>query len=94
MHVESGFATAPSIGDRGKSAHGNGHDSLISPSDIRHEIVPISLGHTKIAQNDIYFVDFEEGDAAGHGSNRENIVAPASQEAGEGLSRVIVVLDE
>jgi hypothetical protein len=94
MHVEAGFAAAPSIGNGGKSAYGNGHDSLIFSSDIRHKVVSISFGHAEIAQDDINFVDLEESDAAGHGSDRENIVTPGSQEAGEGSARVIVVFNE
>ena len=92
MEIEAGFSASPDIFVLVKSSKGYAFDGLFS-FGLRDHVVAAPVGQANVAQDDVELLRLDNLQRALCAIGHRNLVAEMTEEAGQDLERVAVILD-
>lgn len=93
-HIEAGVASALLIGGGKISADCDRRQSRPAMPRFCDQFVPVTVRKANVADNNVDFAFVQKFQSRRRGVSCRNLVPPASENGGERLLRIIVVLDQ
>jgi hypothetical protein len=93
-HVEASVASAFLISRSKISANRDGRQSRPALTCLGHQFVAVSVGQPNIAHHNVHLALVQKFQSGLGGIARRNLVTPASEDGGESLPGIVVVLDQ
>jgi len=92
MEIEAGFSASPDIFVLVKSSKGYAFDGLFS-FGLRDHVVAAPVGQANVAQDDVELLRLDNLQRALCAIGHRNLVTEMTEEAGQDLQRIPVILD-